>query len=148
MGARVCRGRVHDLNVASIVGKTIKGQTYYYLRVVADHRRRPLGEGPRLGAGPPTVLGAMDAISEDDLKEIERRIVAHVVEAFDVALSGLVLDMTNARAARQPPGDPRDRAALPRRPRTTPSPADAHRNRPTQQRLYHLFGLDTYAPQR
>jgi len=38
---------------------------------------------------------AMDAINEDQLKEIERRIVAHMVEAFSVDLSGLVLDMTN-----------------------------------------------------
>ncbi len=38
---------------------------------------------------------AMDAISEDDLKEIERRIVAAMVETFQVDLSGLVLDMTN-----------------------------------------------------
>jgi transposase len=38
---------------------------------------------------------AMDQISETDLKEIERRIVAAMVEAFDVNLTGLVLDMTN-----------------------------------------------------
>ncbi len=38
---------------------------------------------------------AMDAISEEQLAEIERRIVAHMVEAFSVDLSGLVLDMTN-----------------------------------------------------
>lgn len=38
---------------------------------------------------------AMDAVSEEHLPEIERRIVAHLVEAFDVDLSGLVLDMTN-----------------------------------------------------
>jgi transposase len=38
---------------------------------------------------------AMDAISEDDLKEIERRIVAQMVETFAIDLSGLVLDMTN-----------------------------------------------------
>lgn len=31
---------------------------------------------------------AMDAISEEQLKEIERRIVAHMVEAFSVDLSG------------------------------------------------------------
>jgi transposase len=37
----------------------------------------------------------MDAISEQHLAEIERRIVAHLVEAFGVDLSGLVLDMTN-----------------------------------------------------
>lgn len=38
---------------------------------------------------------AMDAISENQLKEIERRIVNHMVEVFAVDLSGLVLDMTN-----------------------------------------------------
>jgi transposase len=38
---------------------------------------------------------AMDQISETDLTEIERRIVAAMVEAFEVNLSGLVLDMTN-----------------------------------------------------
>ena len=37
----------------------------------------------------------MDAISEAQLAEIERRIVAGMVEAFGVDLSGLVLDMTN-----------------------------------------------------
>jgi transposase len=38
---------------------------------------------------------AMDGISEEQLQEIERRIVAHLVEVFAVDLSGLVLDMTN-----------------------------------------------------
>jgi len=38
---------------------------------------------------------AMDAISEDDLKEIERRLVVRMVETFSIDLSGLVLDMTN-----------------------------------------------------
>jgi transposase len=38
---------------------------------------------------------AMDAISEEQLAEIERRIVTAMVEAFEVDLSGLVLDMTN-----------------------------------------------------
>ena len=38
---------------------------------------------------------AMDAIGEAELTEIERRIVAAMVEAFGVDLSGLVLDMTN-----------------------------------------------------
>jgi transposase len=38
---------------------------------------------------------AMDAIGEDDLAEIERRIVAKMVETFSIDLSGLVLDMTN-----------------------------------------------------
>ena len=38
---------------------------------------------------------AMDVIEEKDLKEIERRIVAKMVETFHIDLSGLVLDMTN-----------------------------------------------------
>jgi transposase len=38
---------------------------------------------------------AMDAISESQLAEIERRIVTAMVEAFNIDLSGLVLDMTN-----------------------------------------------------
>jgi hypothetical protein len=38
---------------------------------------------------------AMDAISENDLKQIERRVVARMVEVFGVDVSGLVLDMTN-----------------------------------------------------
>ncbi len=185
---------VYDLNVASIVGKTIKGQTYYYLREVARVGGRPkivsqryLGKasdieaavdgatvvpdrtrhlafgdvaavwsvlgrlrvaeiidevvGPRRAdAGAPvgTYIAlatlnracdpcsklafsdwwaktaadrwvhlpagaldhrrfweAMDAISEAQLKEAERRIVAGMVSSFGVDLSGLVLDMTN-----------------------------------------------------
>ena len=38
---------------------------------------------------------AMDAIGEEQLTEIERRIVARMAGAFDVDLSGLVVDMTN-----------------------------------------------------
>ncbi|MCA1682053.1 MAG: IS1634 family transposase [Actinobacteria bacterium] len=38
---------------------------------------------------------AMDAISDKDLREIERRLTAGVVEVFGIDLSGLVLDMTN-----------------------------------------------------
>ena len=38
---------------------------------------------------------AMDAISEAQLKEIERKIVARMVGTFGIDLSGLVLDMTN-----------------------------------------------------
>jgi transposase len=52
----------------------------------------------RLGAGAldhRRFWEAMDAIDEDALKEIERRIVTGVVETFGVDLSGLVLDMTN-----------------------------------------------------
>src|SRR6266851_1395568 len=54
-----------------------------WLRIAAgalDHRR---------------VWEAMDQISEGDLVEIERRIVAAMVETFSIDLSGLVLDMTN-----------------------------------------------------
>jgi transposase len=200
---RVCAGRVlaircrmvYDLNMASIVGKTISGQTYYYLREVARVGGKPkvvsqryLGKasdilaavegaqvmpdrtrhlvfgdlaavwsmlermrvaqmvdevaGPRRGDAAASVgtyialavanrvvdprskrgfaewwlstagdrwvkvptaaldhrrfWDAMDAISEEQLKEIERRIVAHVVETFGVDVTaGLVLDMTN-----------------------------------------------------
>ena len=38
---------------------------------------------------------AMDQVGETELAEVERRIVARMVEAFDLDLSGLVLDMTN-----------------------------------------------------
>ncbi len=38
---------------------------------------------------------AMDQISDEHLREIERRITARVVETFGIDLSGLVLDMTN-----------------------------------------------------
>ncbi len=38
---------------------------------------------------------AMDAINESDLAEIERRVVARMIEVFAVEVSGLVLDMTN-----------------------------------------------------
>jgi transposase len=38
---------------------------------------------------------AMDAVSEAELVEIERRVVARMVESFNVDCSGLVLDMTN-----------------------------------------------------
>jgi transposase len=38
---------------------------------------------------------AMEAITDEQLIDIERRIVARMVEAFEVDVSGLVLDMTN-----------------------------------------------------
>jgi transposase len=38
---------------------------------------------------------AMDAITDEQLIEIERRVVAHMVEEFALDVSGLVLDMTN-----------------------------------------------------
>jgi transposase len=37
----------------------------------------------------------MDAITDEQLIEIERRVVAHMVEEFALDVSGLVLDMTN-----------------------------------------------------
>lgn len=52
----------------------------------------------RLGAGAldhRRFWDAMDAVSETDLEEIERRIVAGMVETFSLDVSGLVLDMTN-----------------------------------------------------
>jgi transposase len=199
---RVCAGQVlassgpvvYDLNMASIVGKTIKGQTYYYLREVArvggkpkivsqrylgkaadieaaingvqamPDRTRHLGfgdlaaawsmlermrvaeivdevvgsrradaalsvgtyialatanrvadprskrqfsewwqktAGDRLVKVPTSALDhrrfwdAMDVISVEQLQEIERRVVARVIEEFSVEVAGLVLDMTN-----------------------------------------------------
>ncbi len=38
---------------------------------------------------------AMDAVSDGQLVEIERRVVARMVESFEIDCSGLVLDMTN-----------------------------------------------------
>ena len=38
---------------------------------------------------------AMDAVTEEQLAEIERRVVARMVASFDLDCSGLVLDMTN-----------------------------------------------------
>ena len=57
--------------------------------------------GDRLVRLPAAALGhrrfwdAMDALSETQLAEIERRIVTRMVATFGVELSGLVLDMTN-----------------------------------------------------
>jgi transposase len=57
--------------------------------------------GDRLVRLPAAALGhrrfwdAMDAISETQLAEIERRVVGRMVTSFRVDLSGLVLDMTN-----------------------------------------------------
>jgi transposase len=185
---------VYDLNVASIIGKTIKGQTYYYLREVARVGGKPkvisqryLGKAADIeaavegatvvpdrtrhlafgdvaatwamlgrlrvaelidevvgarradaGASVGTYIAlatlnrvtdpcsklafsdwwattaaerwlglaagaldhrrfweAMGAISEAQLKEVERRIATCMVETFGVDVSGLVLDMTN-----------------------------------------------------
>lgn len=61
--------------------KTTAGDRWVRLPAAAlDHRR---------------FWDAMDAIGTDHLAEIEARIVARIVEVFDVDLSGLVLDMTN-----------------------------------------------------
>ncbi|MCA1682168.1 MAG: IS1634 family transposase, partial [Actinobacteria bacterium] len=61
--------------------KTTAGDRWVRLPAAAfDHRR---------------FWDAMDAISEKQLTEIERRIVARMATTFDVDLSGLVLDMTN-----------------------------------------------------
>jgi transposase len=38
---------------------------------------------------------AMDVVSDEHLREIERRVTARVVKTFGIDLSGLVLDMTN-----------------------------------------------------
>jgi len=43
----------------------------------------------------PRFWDAMDFVTEDQLVEIERRIVASMVESFGIDYSGLVLDMTN-----------------------------------------------------
>lgn len=57
--------------------------------------------GPRLVQLPASALDhrrfwdAMDAVSGDDLRRIERRIVLRTIDEFDLDLSGLVLDMTN-----------------------------------------------------
>ena len=60
---------------------TTAGDRFVHLPAAAlDHRR---------------FWDAMDEISETQLAEIERRIVTAMVEAFEVDLSGLVLDMTN-----------------------------------------------------
>jgi transposase len=61
--------------------KTTAGDRFVAVPVAAlDHRR---------------FWEAMDAISEKHLVEIERRIVARMIQTFNVDLSGLVLDMTN-----------------------------------------------------
>jgi transposase len=76
-------------------------------RVVDPHSKRAFADwwaktaGDRFVKVPTGALDhrrfwdAMDQISETQLAETERRIVTHMVEAFEVDLSGLVLDMTN-----------------------------------------------------
>ena len=57
--------------------------------------------GDRLVRAPVAALdhrkfwNAMDAISSEQLVDIERRIVGRMVEDYEVDVSGLVLDMTN-----------------------------------------------------
>ena len=80
-------------------------------RVVDPHSKRAFADwwaktaGDRFVKVPTGALDhrrfwdAMDQISETQLAEIERRIVTHMVEAFEVDLSGLVLDMTNFATA-------------------------------------------------
>src|SRR5438045_465699 len=63
--------------MASIVGKQIRGKTYYYLV-----------ESARVG-------DAMDQVSEEHLLAIERALGTRIVAEFGIDLSGLVLDMTN-----------------------------------------------------
>jgi transposase len=81
--------------MASIVGKKQGGKTYYYLvesaRVAGDR----MVKLPASALDHRRFWDAMDAVSEEQLVEIERRIVARMVESFDVDCSGLVLDMTN-----------------------------------------------------
>jgi hypothetical protein len=55
---------------------------------------------------------AMGAISEAQLKEVERRIVTGMVETFGVDLSGLVLDMTNFATNAASPVMPRRGAVV------------------------------------
>ena len=108
------------LGVAEIIDEVVGGRradaqasvgTYIALatanRVVDPCSKRKLSEwwnktaGDRFVRLSPSALDhrrfwdAMDAISEEQLKDIERRIVAGMVESFNVDLSGLVLDMTN-----------------------------------------------------
>jgi transposase len=58
--------------------------------------------GDRLLGGAPVAAldhrrfwDAMDAITDEQLVDIERRIVARMIQTFEVDVSGLVLDMTN-----------------------------------------------------
>jgi transposase len=64
---------------------------------------------------------AMDHLGQTELAEIERRIVARMVEAFDVDLSGLVLDMTNFATYI---GSGNDRAPIAQRGHAKPKRAD------------------------
>ena len=76
-------------------------------RVVAPCSKLALSDwwsttaGDRLVRAPVAALGhrkfwdAMDMISDTQLVEIERSIVARMVETYEVDVSGLVLDMTN-----------------------------------------------------
>jgi len=108
------------LDVAGIVDTVVGGRrsdasasvgTYFVLavlnRVVAPCSKLAFADwwattcGDRLVKLPSSALGhrrfweAMDLVTEDQLVEIERRIVAAMVESFGLDCSGLVLDMTN-----------------------------------------------------
>ena len=113
-------GMLERLDVAGIVDDVVGPRradaaasvgTYMALavanRVVDPCSKRGFAEWWKTTAGdrfvplPATALDhrrfweAMDAISEKHLEQIERRVVARMIEAFEVDLSGLVLDMTN-----------------------------------------------------
>jgi transposase len=108
------------LDVVGIVDDVVGGRrsdaaasvgTYFVLsvlnRVVAPCSKLAFADwwattcGDRLVKLPASALGhrrfweAMDLVSADQLVEIERRIVAAMVESFGLDCSGLVLDMTN-----------------------------------------------------
>jgi len=108
------------LGVAAIVDDVVGGRrsdaaasvgTYFALsvlnRVAAPCSKLAFSEwwattcGDRLVKLPASALDhrrfwdAMDLLTEDQLVEIERRIVAAMVESFGIDCSGLVLDMTN-----------------------------------------------------
>lgn len=65
------------------------------LGLVGPHGRRPVREAAAAALDHRRSWEAMDAIGEEQLDEIERRVVAAMVETFGLDLSGLVLDMTN-----------------------------------------------------
>ena len=113
-------GMLERIGVAAIIDEVIGARradaaasvgTYLALatanRVVDPHSKRKFAgwwkksAGPRLVPMPAAALDhrrfwdAMDAVGEDDLEEIERRISLRITELFDLDMSGLVLDMTN-----------------------------------------------------
>jgi transposase len=56
---------------------------------------RLLGRAPVAALDHRRFWDAMDAITDEQLVDIERRIVARMIQTFEVDVSGLVLDMTN-----------------------------------------------------